>query len=212
MTLQIEDSTAPTALYLWRVLRFYIEQACQMFGTPSALAQRIWLSPAEHRLIAAALRLLEKLLRRLIFLQAVAAPPEPILAPAETKRRPRRGMPVTFGVSFDVEDSSTWRASFKCNACVDRPRARGQRREAASPLINAVSAAPLAMRFEALIRAFNEPSKFARHMIRTMLAEPQTSVRVLAPLARQDRTHPFAQSVLQADALCVALFKRADSS
>lgn len=128
----MNQSAAPeenSPAYVWAVLRDYLTHAFSLFGAPAALAQKLWLSAREHKLCADWLRVCEALLRRLVFIRALA------LVEAEAKQRDAR--PATssgsrFGTRtmqaqprhaelvarranaapFDASRSESWRVSF----------------------------------------------------------------------------------------------------
>jgi hypothetical protein len=136
-----ETQTDPTHR-LWCCLAEYLRYGFALFGKPSELAQRVWLSRTEHKLICDFLRPLEELLRRLVFIAALHLSP---LAPArvkETKRRERATMQAAFGAGFDPDNPETWRVSIRLSADMDRRRLAGQRRRMRNTLI-APSPCPL---------------------------------------------------------------------
>jgi hypothetical protein len=211
-----------TAEYLWKVLRYYIEHACVLIGLPTAIAQRVWIARWEYRRLAEILRPLEALLRRLIFLEAAQLPPEQ--PRVETKSR-ITNMRARCGAAFDPDRSETWAVRFNLDASSLRQAQRGEAHHHAclslsktsSAAIGAisvamsanavavVSAAPLALRLEALIRGFNDPAPLARRLARRLRRVPSLVRRFIAPPARRDAPRPCFHSVAEASALCAEL-------
>ena len=184
------ESTNPTLQNLWRTLRGAIETACMLFGLPRAIAQKLWFSRVEYRLACGFLRPLETLLRRLIFLEALAREPAPR---PEIKRREPRGMDAAFGAAFDPDCPEAWPARFDLAAAMDRRRLTGQRgacrRGAGAPYthINGYASTPIALRLEALIRGFNDPAPLIERLARLLKRRPRAAFAFLArPRPRAD--------------------------
>jgi hypothetical protein len=201
MTIANDPEPAPTADYLWRVLREYICVAFNLFGAPLELARRVWITRKEHRSICDALRPLEMMLRRLVFLDALefALPDMPVLA------APRVRSPRLRQDRFNLDTSETWRVSFDLDMERGRPRPRvsvnlGQSRArtpALHKLPNAVSSAPLALRLEALTRGFNDPAPLVKRMARLLARDRARQHTLMADLPKRDRAKPFfAQAAL----------------
>ncbi len=192
-----DDQIAPTPLLLWQTLRAYIESACALFGLPSAIAQKIWLSRAEYALVVGFLRPLEALLRRLLFIDALAL--TPAIACVEHKTRIRRAMPANTGGHFNLEDSQSWRAHFNLGAAWDRRHSAGKQvRRKLPPLVNAVSAAPLALRLEALIRGYNNREPLAQRLANVLARKTALVRALLAAPRRCDAPCPGYHEVMQA--------------
>jgi hypothetical protein len=212
--MSIAADPKPTAPYLWKVLRYYIEHACALIGLPAAIAQRVWIARGEYRRMADVLRPLEALLRRLIFLEAAQLPPEQ--PRVETKSRVTN-MRVRCGAAFDPDRSETWAVRFNLGASSLRQAQRGGLKNAtclsppktssAATRANTgavVSAAPLALRFEALIRGFNDPAPLARRLARRLRRVPSLVRRFIARPSKRDAPHPFSHAVAEAGHLCTA--------
>ena len=201
------DEPIPDAPYLWNVLRHYIEQTCIAFGLPASIARRIWLTRTHNQHLLDWLRPLEALLRRLIFLDAIALTPEPPPAP-EHKTRAKRVMPAAFGAAFDPDNSETWRVNFNLGATADRRPPAGHAAKHTKPrLINSVASAPAALRLEALIRAFNEREKLALRLALKLQRNAQRIIiDTLTPPPRRIAAKPLWHSVIDAINLCRAAF------
>lgn len=147
-----------------------------LFGAPEDVAARHTLRSAAHALLAAWLRVGEALMRRLLLVEASAYPrpnTRPLLHPHRKRTRKLMG--------FDADAPEKWRVSFKCFSkdCGHPARSlpAGSRQSQRFH-----SAWPLAERYEALLRVFNDPAPFARrlaarlhataHRLRAMLRLP----------------------------------------
>jgi hypothetical protein len=213
-----------TPAYFWAVLRAYIEHAFSLFGAPSAVAKKLWLSRDEHKLMSQWLRACEQILRKLIFIDALK-----LTLPAPRERKQRAAKLRAANAPFDAEDSSAWRVSFKllplplegggargggeshahalrnfvartefqthAAAHLTPPPAPSPSRGGGRVLTNVCAAAPLARRLEALIRGFNAPSSLARRAAR-LLQRNATRVRGFLKRARACDAHKpgFAQA------------------
>lgn len=193
---------------LWQNLAGYIEAAYALFGSPSAIARQTWFSRAAHKLCAAWLVTLEALLRRLLYLDALELTPTqaPAAAP-EVKTRARSLMRTTAGAPFDVDNSETWRTQFLLLPRQER-RANRTRRKACAHLINAVSSAPLALRFEAIIRAYNDreaqAQRLADHLHARRAEAPALYKHVTRRPPRALAAQPRFAELLQSGDLCAA--------
>ena len=148
-----------------------------LFGLPQRIAQRIWLSRAEYKSACAFLRPLELLLRRLIFLDALALEPDPT---PESKRRLRLAMDTALGAAFDVDHPQAWRTHFHL-AASDARLPAGKRRHALTfAHIHGVSSAPIALRLEALIRALNDPAPLVQRLARLLKRIPRAARAFIA--------------------------------
>lgn len=204
----------PDAIYLWRALRHYIEQTCILFGLPSTLAQKVFISRDEHARICAWLRPLEQLLRRLIFLEALKCTPEPVGA-IEHKSRAKRIMPAAFGAHFDADNSESWRVQINLNPerrlpagqrqfeqiqrnGINRNAALSPSKTTSAPIVNVVSSAPVARRIEALIRGFNDPRALAQSYANKIARTPEIADDIVTPPAKRVAALPGWHSVVQA--------------
>lgn len=179
--------TAPIAL--WRVMQALLGTLYTLFGAPEDVAREHTFTTKAHAHLASWLRSAEALLRRLLLIEASAHPKpntRPLLMPS--RRRERRLM------SFTPDAPQDWRVSFRVFATADRRLPAGIpasqraqagdtrntecRLEAGGPQ-RFYSAWPLAERYEALIRVFNDPTAYARRLARNLHATPHRVCEVL---------------------------------
>jgi hypothetical protein len=193
--------TAPLAL--WRAAEAMLGVLYNLFGAPEDVAARHTLVAAAHALMAGWLRCAEAMLRRLILIEA-SAYPKPNTRPLLHAKRTR----VRKLLGFDADAPEKWRVSFRCfgalrlrqaqtdangtssaTLCVAlslskrKPRKRISREdrwcfENFKP-VTFRSAWPLAERYEALIRVFNDPAPYARRLSRRLHATPHRLPEVL---------------------------------
>jgi hypothetical protein len=187
------DTPARTApLDLWRAAAAFLHMLQALFGDPGAIASRSTLTIVTYKMIAAWLRAGEAMMRRLLLIEAAAFPkPKPRLQPPASHTRVRKLM------RFEAEHPELWRVSFRCFADAPSratPTARFSRRDrrARSPKLR--SAWPLAERYEALLRVFNDPSACARRLARRLHAAPQRTAALLrTPPEAETRVERFAE-------------------
>lgn len=157
-----------------------------LFGAPAAIAGQHTLTAKAHALLASWLRCAEALLRHLLLIEAAALTLKPARA------RPNRTRPPRADAQFNPDDPQTWRVSFRCfsspvrGGSVSAQCAMTMGAAAPSVACGATrflsalgggkrffSAIPLARRFEAVLRAFNDPTPYAHRLARTLRAAPQ---------------------------------------
>jgi hypothetical protein len=193
--------TAPLAL--WRIAAAFLGVLHTMFGPPETIAAKGVLTQKPYALLLSWLRCGEAMMRRLLLLEAQAyAKPNtrPLLRAA--RKRERRPM------SFEADAPETWRVSFRC--FMDRRRPAGMRRttpKARKPRVSREdrwsyenfpppkfhNAWPLAERYEALLRVFNDPAGYARRVSRRLHATPHRIVELRrAPPEAEHRIENFA--------------------
>lgn len=154
---------APIAL--WRVAEAFLHLLHNLFGAPEAVAHRHTLTRKTHALMLEWLKAGEAMMRRLLLLEAAHYPPHPPRKPHIKRTRARKLM------SFTADEPDRWRTSFRC--FMDRRRPAGPRRGlSAGHRQRFLSAWPLAERYEALLRAFNDPSRYARRLAARLRAQP----------------------------------------
>lgn len=156
--------TAPLAL--WRVAEAFLQLLHALFGGPERVAFLHTFTPQQHGALACWLRCAEAMLRRLLVIEAAAcAKPNlrPLLRPS--RRRLRKEM------SFSAEAPEAWRVSFRCLASPARTRSAGGRR-VQTMAARFRSSWPLAERYEALLRVFNDPVPYARRLARRLHLAP----------------------------------------
>jgi hypothetical protein len=210
--MSIAPSSAPpnrtAQLALWRVAEAFLHILYNLFGAPEDVAFQHTLTREPHARIASWLRVGEAMLRRLLVIEASAYPKPntpPILWPKRARTRKQMG--------FDSDAPEKWRVSFRC--CLERRRPRrpapvragedagGPRKrisredrwcfENFKP-VSFRSAWPLAERYEAMIRVFNNPEPYARRLARRLYAEPHRLCEALrAPEEAPHRVERFEE-------------------
>jgi hypothetical protein len=209
------NRTAPLAL--WRVAEAFLHILYNLFGAPEDVAFQHTLTREPHARIASWLRVGEAMLRRLLVIEASAYPKPntpPILWPKRARTRKQMG--------FDSDAPEKWRVSFRCFmdpalrqaqgdaksdaavcVCVGRSLSKAKRArisredrwcfENFKP-VSFRSAWPLAERYEAMIRVFNNPEPYARRLARRLYAEPHRLCEALrAPEEAPHRVERFEE-------------------
>jgi hypothetical protein len=197
---EIAPRQAP--LTLWRVAQAFIGTLHMLFGAPEATAAKHTLVRDAYMRLSSWLACGEAFMRRLIAIEAatyvVQAAEEEPKPPRKSALRQRRL------IGFDADTPEQWRVSFRC-----LPGRRGPPRiipqhvetkaRAERPDPRFRSAWPLAERYEALIRAYNNPASYARRLARRLYVSPHSVRAVLqAPAEASDRIDGFED----ATALC----------
>jgi len=174
---------APIAL--WRVAEAFLHTLHNLFGAPEDVAFRHTLTRGPYLLLLSWIRVGEAMLRRLLLIEAASLPKpntRPILWPAR-KKRPRRIM------EFFDDKPEDWRVSFRTmERGRPRPRRTTPRTRAGTPALhNFKSVWPLAERYEALIRVFNDPSAYAKRLAKHLYARATVALRTLLRETREAR-------------------------
>jgi len=183
---QTEDAFSnPTSpADLWVALRELLQWTFALLRNPEDVARRNLFPRMIRAQLSEALRPAEQFLRRLLFLDALKLDPPP----RETQHArastttPEKDQPA----EFDCEHPEQWRVRFIVR---ERERAYGaaSKNTKAGPDPNSpwrlVSTRPLAKRWEALIRAFNDPAPYALRLARLMRKRPEAVARLCAPPA-----------------------------
>jgi hypothetical protein len=161
---------------LWRIMAEYLRILYNLFGDSSRLAIDRIMSPAAYKIFMPWLRAGECLLRRLLLAEA-AAMPRPALKPSppRARARPRAKAPPP---PFAADQPDNWKLSFRC---FEAKRA-GKRARAASKRVaprGFYPARALALRYEALLRVYNNPHRTARRLARRLYAKPALLKRML---------------------------------
>jgi hypothetical protein len=177
---------APIAL--WRVAEAFLHTLHNLFGAPEDVAFRHTLTLAPYRLLLSWIRVGEAMLRRLLLIEAAALPKpntRPILWPTH-KKRARRMM------EFFDDKPEDWRVSFRCQCDIRVRKATHKRvtlsrsqRDASPPSFHSVW--PLAERYEALLRVFNDPTGYAKRLARRLYANAVKALRALIRESREAR-------------------------
>lgn len=132
---------------LWHSARAFFCALHMLFGGPETVADRHTLAHKAYMQLLSWLRVGEAMMRRLIAIEAAAFPARAVAKPRTQHKHTRKP------VSFCADKPEEWRVAFRCFLTRQRD-ASGQRKYAARRFH---SAWPLAERYEALIRAFNDP-------------------------------------------------------
>lgn len=133
-----------------------------LFGNPEDVAAKHTLTKKPYQLLASWLRCAEAMLRRLLLIEA-AAFPKPNTRPLLWAKRPRTRT-LRY---FQAEKPEDWRVSFRC---FDPPALAARRKRRGKTEKRFYSAWPLAERYEALLRVFENPEPFARRLARRLHA------------------------------------------
>jgi hypothetical protein len=196
-------------LALWRAAQAFLGVLHMLFGAPETVAAKHTLTAKAHAQMASWLRSAEAMLRRLLLIEA-SAYPKPNTRPLLHTRRPRTKKLMTF--SPDAPEA--WRVRFRCFSSPALRQAQGSRELAQSSGLSLSkatrrerrteyigqpvkfrSAWPLAERYEALIRVFNDPAPYARRLSKRLHATPHRLREVLrAPPEAGHRVDHFEES------------------
>jgi hypothetical protein len=150
---------------LWQTARDFLNLLFNLFGGPEDIAFRHTLTTKPHRLLRDWIRAGEAFMRRLLLIEASFFPKpntRPLLRPL--RKRVRKLM------HFEAEQPEHWRVSFRC-LIAERRLPAGKHRSRSAPS-RFHSAWPLAERYEALLRVFNNPAPYARRLARRLYATP----------------------------------------
>jgi hypothetical protein len=182
--------TAP--LTLWRSAGAFINTLFDLFGAPQDLATDHVVTTKTRALILSWLRVAEAFLRHLLVIETRTLDGGSPAASRQTQPK-RRARKLRF---FDADKPETWRVSFRCiaSSTLRHPRIESGRDvefAAADPVSVSLSlskaicpagfhsAWPLAERFEALLRVYNNPAPYARRLARRLRAAPRLIASVL---------------------------------
>jgi len=179
---------APRAL--WLVAQAFLALLHNLFGAPEDVARQHTLTHKAYKLFIPWLRAGETLLRQLLVIEA-SFYGKPNTRPLLHSSRQR----VRKLMHFTADEPEKWRVSFRCfidRARTPRPKplraarqrlSRAERRsyEHFKP-VTFHDAWPLAERYEALLRVFNDPCPYARRLARRLYAAPhRRDVMLQAP-------------------------------
>lgn len=164
---------APIAL--WRVAEAFLHLLHNMFGAPEDVARGETLSRKAHALLLEWLKAGEAMMRRLLLFEAAAYPPQP---PRKSRARRKRARTL---MSFTADEPEKWRTSFRCFLDRRRPRPPTSQNAGEAPAVQtrALSAWPLAERYEALLRVFNDPTRYARRLAARLRAAPHRRAELM---------------------------------
>jgi hypothetical protein len=202
---QVCDIAAPRAapLVLWRAAGAFLTLLYNLFGAPEDVAAQHTLTGQAHAQLAAWLRCAEAMLRRLLLIEA-AAYAKPNTRPLLRAQRQR----VRRAVAVFADKPENWRVSFRVFASPPRRRARAPKfGPRTAPVrvsredrwsyenfkpVTLRDAWPLAERYEALMRAYNDPAPYARRLSRRLHATPHRLAEALrAPPEAAHRIEVF---------------------
>lgn len=209
-------------LALWRAAQAFLGVLHMLFGAPETVAAKHTLTAKAHAHMASWLRSAEAMLRRLLLIEA-SAYPKPNTRPLLHTRRPRTRKLMTFSpdapeawrVRFRVfnlpphRGGSVERSETKGEVApsgafgVSSPASGGDKKRLSReerwclehrPPVTFRSAWPLAERYEALIRVFNDPAPYARRLSKRLHATPHRLREVLrAPPEAAGRVDHFEE-------------------
>ena len=175
-------------LVLWRVAEAFLNMLHALFGAPEEIAAKHTLTRHARGFLLSWIASAEALLRRLLIIEAAACPkPEP------RPRRARRRKHTRSAYTFDPDRPESWRVGFRCfSSRVRGPCFSARTPDAETQEKRFYAARPLAERYEALIRAFNDPGRFARRLARRLYAAPYKLHAILkAPPQARSRVDRF---------------------
>jgi hypothetical protein len=159
-----------------------------LFGAPEEIAAKFTLTRKAYELTLRWLRAGEALMRKLVLIEAAAlapAGPSVDLEDCEPRERRQHGDGARREhnpAPLDPSQPTQWRVRFR--AMAEGGGGGGPRRERGSRRSSRVrrffDAAPLARRYEALIRVFNDPQPYAARLARQLHATPERATSLLA--------------------------------
>jgi hypothetical protein len=183
---------APIAL--WRVAQAFMHTLYNLFGAPEDVAFAHTLTTNPYQLMLSWIRCAEAMLRRLLLIEASAyagAVPKPN-APRPKRHRARKRH------AFTHDKPEAWRVSFRCFHLPPRRGGSAEQREAKGDVSRAPSDAygvsspasggdknrfhnawPLAERYEAILRVYNNPEPYARRLAARLRANAPRIKEVL---------------------------------
>ena len=203
------QTTRAAPLVLWRIAQTFLHTLYALFGDPAAIAFQHTLTKPPRDLLLSWVRCGEAMMRRLLLIEA-AAYPKPNTPPRLWPKRAR----VRRLIGFDDDKPETWRVSLRCFAALNSSPARGgsgssrrSRQAKADETKGGVDACaqwftakpakfysswPLAERYEALLRVFNDPAPFARRLAKRLHALRHRLMEILrAPPEAERRIERF---------------------
>ena len=188
---------------LWRVAEAFLQTLHMLFGEPKDVARNSVVSALAHRTLASWLRCAEALLQRLLLIEAAALPTPNV--PPPSRRHAGKAVRVRKLCEFWPDKPEDWRVSFRCFP----PTLRQAQRDAGGVAAGSVSVSlslskakrpgrqfrnawPLAERYEALLRVFENPEPYARRLSRRLRAAPMRASALLqAPPEARHRIDGF---------------------
>jgi len=167
-------TTAPK--HLWQAARDFLCTFFNFVGHPADLAAKRVVDAKTHAHLIAWLRAGEHFLRRLLLVEAHALP-----VPPPCRRQSAGTPPAREPHLLDTSNPETWRTSLRL---LERRRLAGgevrfappssfKHNAGEEPALQVHPTFPLARRYEALLRAFNNPLPIARRLARSLARAPQ---------------------------------------
>lgn len=173
------SNTRSAPLYLWRIAEAFLHTLYNVFGAPEDVARQHTLTRAPYLLLRDWIRAGEALIRKLVLMEAAMVDLAPARSGARASTKRERHV-----MSFEHDKPAQWRVclSFSLGPPASRRRALATAGEtpAVQDAPSFYSAWPLAERYEALIRVFNDPAAYARRLARRLHGKPQAARAVLA--------------------------------
>jgi hypothetical protein len=191
------EATAPirhAPLALWRIAQTFLHALCSIFGNPEDVAAEHTLTTKAYTLFLDWLRAGEAILRKLLLIEAAALGPFAAPGPRASGPHLQRQRKL---MEFSADKPEEWRVCFRCLARPALRQAQGSQSNntnrglslsKAGPTPGFHSAWPLAERYEALIRAFNNPAPYALRLARHLRAKPQAATALLRDPPRFEYT------------------------
>lgn len=171
-----------------------------LFGEPKDVARDSVVSALAYKQLASWLRCAEAMLRRLLLIEAAA-----LAKPNTRQRAHKKRQRVRRRVEFWPDKPEDWRVSFRCFLGPPAPRRRARATLQQPPARRRRSkqqfrdAWPLALRYEALLRAYNNPEPYARRLAHRLRANPLGANRLLqAPPEAEHRIDDFEKLTSEA--------------
>ncbi|MGE3142216.1 MAG: hypothetical protein AB7L65_02750 [Hyphomonadaceae bacterium] len=195
--------------FTWARFKEIVREACAVLGWPAAIAALGLIERRFADLTLQGLRGLEAIARRLLLADAAVLAPPPRRA---CKGRACKRPPAAPACGELGESAPRWRGvAFKLLAASARGRAQARYLPVPQPAL--VSARPLALRLEALLRVARNPAPYAMKLARRLARDADAPTRI-APPYREARPW-FAAHVEDAGAaalLALARRQQTDSS
>jgi hypothetical protein len=173
---------------LWRRMREFLCECFGLFGEPQELADRHTLLFKDYKLILPWLRAAEALMRRFLLIEAALLPfqSSPARGGSGSRQLVRRSSKSEGGgreTKGDVDAHAQSRASPSDRFATTSP-ASGGGKDPHAALVRKLSpkfrsAIPLALRFEAVLRVYNNPLPFARRLAARLRKRAALAKRVL---------------------------------
>lgn len=172
------SDTAPTRhapRALWLIAQAFMQALFTLFGNPEDIAKAPYRNARAYKQLATWIAAGEAMLRRLLMVEAAAAPVAPPL-----KKRAPRPYQKRAKIECTPDRPEAWPVSFRA---IPRGRRRYRFRRSRRRLFprRIVDSWRLAVRYEALLRAYNNPAPYAARLARQLRAAPQRARVILRP-------------------------------